>query len=800
MELALDKHLKPTIPCKQKDIEETESESSSFSDIVTSSSPGNVTLAEDGSDISTFLPPSITATEASRAASWKKGLDVLERRQKERGIPDTSASLFTDASTCFAPTVLSKISDRSYASATLPGGDEQTTGIKPEQNTLFDQLVANFSHLGEKLGISTSSSTPSEEGDENEERKILPVRLMKNNACNATDVPGGSFDMIAFHNLHSLPTDSSLSVTSDSNSFAKGDCIGWHEFSTPSDIKKKFQKYVDYPKASIDLSSQGPTQKGIDAMNNRKKSTYFRLPTVPRRFVERIKAKIVKMKRKSILLPERAASSEDIESTEEKRMKTKKYGSILLTRMRKLKISLSKGGGESAKSAKTLSKECDALVQTTDQCLPMDANNEAISSQVLTTPTNRPSNIRNFFSVLSNAVRKQSLNKFTLPIPAALKRGHDREHTSEARTREEASASLAMQVKNTKAEQISMKCRAMKLLRKSKEKLTSQQSAVNEIEEIEHWSKVGATEPDLLSNESTLVIPEPIDDLLHEEVSEKGSILGNEGSEKEQVPEANVAETQQVIESQISNDKGKKEDETGAQEGMLDEIKQSVEKDAVLAEEKKAETSIMGTNKMDFDNSGGIFKWLVPATFGKANDDNCLSQGWVRGCGASAKSHGSATSESSLSTWVDGYGRHRKGSKPVPIIADELIDDPHGGFSTDDTRKSSPGAILNQVLSFTCHNACDGSDRPGLNLLESMSSVTGTFVDDDSGVSSAAMVQSKPQLPVKYHHGKKNGTVSSKSEKSLNKTNKAKEFGNNANLAEKKWRNARHVVKNVKNF
>lgn len=233
----------------------------------------NSVLQSNPSQASTFFPPSVVS-RASKA-SWRKGLMVLERRQKERGIINPSLSIFTEGSTLAGNTKFSgtSIASNTYLSAENTKTAPEGTGKRVNPTNLYDQLMENPSQI---LGISTSSSGTLEEDEASlESAKKGAVRLTKNYACTTTDTAGGSFDMIAFHDIKSPPTASELSQSSecwvDEKKFTDAD-----EFTSTDDMKKKFQSYIELSglNAKPRESSNGSitwSNKSIGGRNSRRR-------------------------------------------------------------------------------------------------------------------------------------------------------------------------------------------------------------------------------------------------------------------------------------------------------------------------------------------------------------------------------------------------------------------------------------------------------------------------------------------------------------------------------------------------
>ena len=368
--------------------EDTQSETDSASGSNSTTSPSQTSSKANKS---TILPPSV-ASRASKA-SWRKGLQVLERRQRERGIVDSSLSIFAEGSTLAHSAAPSNLSNNSMPSNTSlsevnsqenehdmqisSASEEEDRPEKEDPVNLFDQLMENLSHPSQILGISTSSSSPlEEESTENESKHA--VHLMKNNACTTSKVAGGSFDMIAFHDINSPPTSSELSSSSD---LWTADDTFAGRFTSKEDIKKKFQDYMEL--GGIGASRSWSDKRG-GAKARKKKWAKSRTKAI--RSFKQSKARL--MKGVNVKLPAKAVFGKFKKKTSKAMSETRSHETTPPLQQR-MKSALSKT--ISGVSTKILSKDHRKIAHTDVRSAASSVisadNKEVITLQAYQDPT-----------------------------------------------------------------------------------------------------------------------------------------------------------------------------------------------------------------------------------------------------------------------------------------------------------------------------------------------------------------------------------------------------------------------------
>jgi len=278
---------------------------------------------DDDDDADTY-DATVTSSSHSRSGtssstkdnrSWIKGLEVLERRQKERGVAD--ASIRTD----MTPTMMTNDCGDSRASWTRRSrGTTYTAGENQSKTAEGDDEVTKITSTGTQevsaaepanflgkmmqnlsLGISTSSSTPFSEGESGSgtEHKEV-VNVMKNSACATSRNVGGSFDMIDFTDIKKY--ESTHESVSSSSEYIPGQV----RYTTPDDLKKKFHSYFDMIKMAG--QDQQPPAVSSDkdepsVRTSKRRRKWSKRTAKVSRSIKRSKAKLVESMRVQIEKP-----------------------------------------------------------------------------------------------------------------------------------------------------------------------------------------------------------------------------------------------------------------------------------------------------------------------------------------------------------------------------------------------------------------------------------------------------------------------------------------------------------------
>ncbi|CAB9499523.1 expressed unknown protein [Seminavis robusta] len=223
---------------------------------LSSDEPGSDTQTETESDSSAThstaadgtgnSPANSSDKSLKQSNSWKSGLRVLERRQKDRGVSDASLDL----------------SNESPPQTSAPTFEEDVSKVS-ELGDAINKVLQNISDPDQILGIPVSSSentdTDQEDDQEDEEEEqrerekeadmeeVANLEVSKQFA-RLSSKKGKSFDMIVFNDVNkarSSQREASMTGgtkgSQDGGESIKGDNRRNGGYTTAEDLKKKFQ-------------------------------------------------------------------------------------------------------------------------------------------------------------------------------------------------------------------------------------------------------------------------------------------------------------------------------------------------------------------------------------------------------------------------------------------------------------------------------------------------------------------------------------------------------------------------------